>query len=150
LHDLRLSGGDLWTLGAGLSWATYTVCLRLRPAGMDAIAFLTVIVALGLAFLCPFYLIELAQKGGFSLSWASLGSIGYVCLFPSVLSFVFWNQAVSQVGASRAGIFIHLMPVFSIVLAILFLGESLAGFHIVGMVLIFGGIALTTVPATSS
>jgi drug/metabolite transporter (DMT)-like permease len=52
---------------------------------------------------------------------------------------------VDKVGANRAGIFIHLMPVFSIILAILLLGERMRGFHAVGMLLIFGGIVLTTV-----
>lgn len=59
---------------------------------------------------------------------------------------ILWNYGVDKVGAKRAGIFIHLMPVFSIVLAILFLGKRLHGFHAVGMLLIFSGIGLTTMP----
>ena len=87
---------------------------------MDSIAFLTLIVVFGLIFSLPFYLWELKSKGGFLLTPASLGSLGYVALFSSVLSFIFWNYGVDKVGANRAGIFIHLMPVFSIILAFLF------------------------------
>jgi drug/metabolite transporter (DMT)-like permease len=147
LRELALSTGDLWTLGASLSWAIYSVMLRKRPREMDPIAFLTLIVGFGLIFSLPFYLWELSNQGGFSLSPASLASLVYVALFPSVLSFIFWNYGVDQVGANRAGIFIHLMPVFSIILAMLFLGERMRGFHAAGMLLIFSGIVLTTLPS---
>ncbi len=146
LRELTLSTGDFWTLGASLSWAVYSVMLRRRPKEMDPIAFLTVIVGFGLIVSLPFYLRELATLGGFSLSPASMASLGYVAVFPSVLSFIFWNYGVEKVGANRSGIFIHLMPAFSIILAILFLDEHLRGFHAVGMLLIFTGIVLTTLP----
>ncbi len=150
LKNLEFSSGDLWTLGAGVSWAVYSVLLRRRPVQMDPIAFLTSIIFLGLVFLLPFYLWELSVYGGFSLSAASLGSIAYVCMFPSVLAYIFWNRAVDRVGASRGGIFFHLMPVFSILLAVSFLGERLHMFHLTGMMLIFSGIALTTWPKKTS
>jgi len=146
LRQLTLSTGDFWTLGASLSWAVYSVMLRRRPKEMDPIAFLTVIVGFGLIVSLPFYLRELATLGGFSLSPASMASLGYVAVFPSVLSFIFWNYGVDKVGANRSGIFIHLMPAFSIILAILFLDEHLRSFHVVGMLLIFTGIVLTTLP----
>lgn len=146
LKTLRLTTGDFWTLGASLSWAIYSVMLRRRPREMDPVAFLTVIVGLGLMFSLPFYLREFIILGGFALTPASMASLAYVAVFPSVLSYIFWNHGVDQVGASRAGIFFHLMPVFSIILAIIFLGEHLRGFHAIGMLLIFTGIALTTLP----
>jgi drug/metabolite transporter (DMT)-like permease len=146
LRSMEFSSGDLWTLGAGISWAIYSVMLRKRPAQMDPLAFLTLLMAFGLLFMLPFYLWELAVKGGFGLSPASLASIAYVCLFPSVLAYIFWNRGVLMVGATRAGIFFHLMPVFSILLASTFLGERLHMFHLSGMAMIFTGIALTTLP----
>ena len=150
LGRLALSTGDLWTMGASLSWAVYSVMLRKRPRQMDPVAFLTLIVGFGLIFSLPFYFWELRNQGGFSLTPASLASLAYVALFPSVLSFIFWNYGVDKVGANRAGIFIHLMPVFSIILAVLFLDERMRGFHAVGMLLIFGGIVLTTMPRSNS
>jgi drug/metabolite transporter (DMT)-like permease len=145
LAQLALSSGDLWTLGAGLAWAMYSVMLRLRPAAMDPFVFLTALVAFGLLFLLPFYLWELSVKGGFALSRASLGGIAYTAIFPSVLAYIFWNRGVDSVGANRAGIFFHLMPVLSILLASFLLGERLYSYHLIGMVLIFIGIALATI-----
>ena len=144
LAHLTFSKGDLWTMGAGLAWAIYSVMLRLRPVEMDPLAFLTALIAFGLVFLFPFYLWELSIRGGFALSRPELLSIAYVCVFPSVLAYIFWNRGVDWVGPNRAAIFFHLMPVFSILMAALFLDEHLHRYHLVGMLLIFGGILLTS------
>jgi drug/metabolite transporter (DMT)-like permease len=145
LLTVRFSTGDLWTLAAALSWAFYTVLLRKRPKQIDPVPFLTILVLIGLVFLSPIYLWEIRSGASFQLSPAVFASFGYVALFPSVVAYVFWNNSVAVVGANKAGIFMHLMPVFSIVLAFIFLGETLAVYHLVGMMLIFSGIFLTTV-----
>ena len=144
LGVLTFSRGDLWTIGASFSWAIYSVMLRKRPADMDPLAFLTVIIVFGLLYALPFYVWEVWSKGGFDLTPENMAAMVYVALFPSVLAFIFWNSSVTKVGANRAGIFIHLMPVFSVILAVLFLGEQLHLFHLMGIALIFLGIVLTT------
>jgi drug/metabolite transporter (DMT)-like permease len=144
LLTVKFSAGDLWTLAAALSWAFYTVLLRKRPKHIDPIPFLTILVLLGLIFLSPIYLWEIRSGASFQWSIPVLASIGYVALFPSVIAYVFWNNSVAVVGANKAGIFMHLMPVFGIILAFIFLGETLAVYHLVGMILIFLGIFLTT------
>ena len=60
--------------------------------------------------------------------------------FSSVLAYIFWNRGVEEVGAQVAGLFVHLMPVFGVVLAWLFLGEQLRVYHVVGIALILTGI----------
>ncbi len=144
LLTIRFSSGDLWTLAAALSWAFYTVLLRKRPEQIDPIPFLTILVLIGLVFLSPIYVWEIRSGASFQLSPAVFASIGYVALFPSVVAYIFWNNSVAVIGANKAGIFMHLMPVFSIVLAFIFLGETLVDYHLVGMILIFSGIYLTT------
>jgi drug/metabolite transporter (DMT)-like permease len=150
LSQISFAPGDLWPLGASLSWALYSNLLRQRPAGIDPLTFLTAIVALGVVILLPFYLLELFLRGGFALNGASLASIVYVSVFPSLLAYLFWNRGVDSVGPGRAGIFMHLMPVFAILLAAIFLGERLSGYHLGGIGLIFTGIALTTYPGTKT
>ncbi|MBW1840587.1 MAG: DMT family transporter [Deltaproteobacteria bacterium] len=145
LFTVRFSSGDLWTLAAALSWACYTVLLRKRPKQIDPVPFLTTLVLIGLVFLSPIYLWEIRSGASFQWSPPVYASIGYVALFPSVVAYIFWNNSVAVVGANKAGIFMHLMPVFGIILAFIFLGETLAVYHLVGMILIFTGIFLTTV-----
>lgn len=144
LAALRLNGGDLWVLGAVASWALYSVCLRWRPAGLDPLAFLAVTMVIGLIPLLPLYQWELGRGLSFAVNAVSLGAIGYVALFPSVLAYVLWNRAVAELGANRTGQLLHLMPAFGAVLAMPVLGERMQGFHLAGIGLIAAGIALAS------
>jgi drug/metabolite transporter (DMT)-like permease len=112
--------------------------------GIDPISFLAILIVFGTLFLAPLYIWEIQTGARIQFSLRALGSIAYVAIFPSILSYLFWNKAVSMVGANKAGIFIHLMPVFSVILAFLLLGERFEHYHWPGISLIFGGIVLTT------
>jgi len=144
LTSLTVNQGDLWVLLAALCWAFYTYLLRRRPSELNPLCFLTVIIVFGLAVLTPFYLWELSQGLHMVSSLSTYASLVYVALFASVLAFILWNQAVGQIGANKAGLFLHLMPVFGTLLSIIFLGESFHLFHLFGISLIFSGIYLTT------
>lgn len=144
LLSLRFSTGDLWAVSACFSWAVYSVLLRRKPPGVSQAALLETLMILGTVFLVPFFLWEVASKPAMPMTATTFGSILYVAVFPSVLSYFFWNKAVSMVGANRSGIFVHLMPVFSILLAYIFLGERLDFHHLIGILFIFSGIVLTT------
>jgi drug/metabolite transporter (DMT)-like permease len=67
-----------------------------------------------------------------------------VAIFPSILAYLCYNRGVELIGANQAGLFIHLVPVFGSVMAMLFLGEKLYWFHAIGFILILSGISLVT------
>jgi drug/metabolite transporter (DMT)-like permease len=144
LLAVRFSKGDIWTISAGMSWALYSVLLRKCPIEFDSRGFLATTIIIGIFFIFPFYIWEISTGKTMNITKASIGSIIYVALFASVLAYIFWNKAIQIIGANKTGIFIHLMPVFSIILAIIFLDEKLRGYHVKGSVLIFLGIFLTT------
>jgi len=143
---LQINRGDIWCLLAVVCWAFYTFLLRKRPAELHPLSFLTMLIAIGLIPLSALYVWEFNQAGGFLPDIANIGTILYAAIFPSVLSFIFWNHSVREVGPNRAGLFLYLMPVFGAIMSALFLGESIRAFHLVGMALIFTGIHLTTRP----
>jgi len=143
LAGLHLNIGDIWILISVFAWAIYTLMLPHRPE-VHAFSFLAAIAVFGVVELLPAYLWELAEGRHMSLSWSSLGAALYTGIFPAFLGFVFWNKGVAEVGPARAGLFIHLMPAFGILLSIVFLGEQPEPYHAVGIVLIFGGIWLNT------
>lgn len=144
LLALEVNRGDAWILLAVVSWATYSVLLRWRPAEQHALDFLVTIMAMGVATLAPVYAWELASGITMAIDAPNLITIGYVALFPSVLAFIFWNQAVAELGPNRTGQFLHLMPAFGAILSMVFLGERLHGHHLAGIALIALGIWLTT------
>ena len=144
LRALNINGGDLWVLAAVPLWAVYSVLLRRLPAGLPPVLVLFAISALGALALLPFYGFELAGVGGFAVSAGNLAAIGYVGVFAALIAIASWNQGVAELGASRAGVFLHLIPVFAAVLAIVFLGERFEAYHGVGIPLVAAGLWVAT------
>lgn len=145
LLSLSLNVGDVLIFIAVAFYAAYSVLLRRRPA-LHPLSFLATTFIIGTVMLLPFYLWEIGTGRMMSLDRVTLLTIGYVAIFPSVLAYFFYNRGVELAGANRAGLFMHLMPVFGSVMAILFLGERFQWFHALGIALILGGIVLATRP----
>lgn len=144
LAGLSLNIGDVWMLVAVLTWAVYTIGLQWRPAGVHPMLMLAAMTAVGLIVLAPAYLWEIMQGRVIHLHSASLAGIVYTGALPGFLGYVFYNRAVGEVGASKASLFIHLMPVFGTLLSAIFLNEIPQIYHYIGIGLIFTGIYLTT------
>lgn len=144
-----LNRGDLWIFAAVLSYALYSALLRRRPP-VHPVSFLAVTFALGSAMIAPFFAWESGAGATWRIDPATLAAIAYVALFPSVLAYFAYNRGVELIGANRAGQFMHLMPVFGSVLAIVLLGESFRLFHLGGAALIVAGILLAGASATDA
>jgi drug/metabolite transporter (DMT)-like permease len=143
LARLEFNPGDLWVFAAVVCYAGYTALMRRRPA-VHPFSFLFVTFALGAAMILPFYLMETWNGHPFRPTALALGATVYVALFPSILAYLCFNRLVAVAGPNRAGLCIHLVPVFGSLAAILFLGETLHLFHIAGIALIATGIWLAT------
>ncbi|MCX7147284.1 MAG: DMT family transporter [Sulfuritalea sp.] len=143
LRELTLNVGDLWILVSVLTWSAYTLLLSRRPA-VHPLSFLTSIAVTGLVFLFPFYVWELAQGRHVIATPGSIAAIVYTGVGPAFLGYILWNRGVAEVGPARAGLFMHLVPAFGMVLSMIFLGEKPALYHAIGIGLIFAGIWLNT------
>lgn len=144
LLGLELNRGDAWMLVAVPNWALYSVLLRRVPRAIEGPALLTATAGCGLLLLLPAWLWELAAGGQFQFNGQTVAGVVFVGLFASVIAYACWNYGVARVGPNRAGVFMHLVPVFSAVLAVTLLGERLHLFHVLGVTLVFTGIVLTT------
>ena len=78
------------------------------------------------------------------LTAESVAVVGYVSVFAAVFAYIAWNRGVNLVGPNKAGLYLHLIPVYAAVLASLFLGERVEVYHLAGVVFILAGIFLTT------
>jgi len=141
LLGMSFAPGDILMMGAVILYALYSALLRQRPA-IHPLSFLIYTFGLGIIFLLPLYIWELAGNTTMTLTLQVILSILYVAVFPSIVAYFCWNRGVEVIGANRAGLFINLIPVFASILAIAFLGETLQAFHIIGMALICSGMIL--------
>lgn len=148
LVHLKPNIGDVWMLIALLIYAFYAAILRIRPP-LGALSFLTVTMAIGAVLLVPFAAWEWAHGQVFIPDARSLSALAYMMVGPSLIAYLFFNRGVELIGANAAAPFLHLMPVFGTALAIVFLGERVAWFHLAGYALVIGGIALATLSARS-
>lgn len=146
--ELDFNRGDLWIFAAVLSWALYSVALRWKPAELDGFTFFGFSVLAGVLVLLPLAVIEQGGVPLLELRGDILLTVFYMAVFPSILSFIFWNRGVAELGAPTAGLFIHLMPLFGLLLSVLFLHESVYLYQLVGIILIFTGIYLAVVAQT--
>lgn len=143
LLALRFNPGDLWMLAAVPIWAVYSVLLKRRPAALPHLTLLTATVIAGVGLLLPLYLWQVWHAETMVVNAPNLLGLLYIAVFASVVAFLFWNRGVAAMGPTKAGMFTYLMPVFGAVLAVLFLSEPIAPYHVLGAVFVFSGIALT-------
>ena len=142
--SLSFSVGDLWVLAGVLAWSVYSVLLRQKPTTVPPLVLLGTTIYIGIILLAPFYIWEYLSIGGFTLTVSNALVIAYVATFASLAAFMCWGAGVAKIGANKAGLFIHLIPLFASVLSIVFLGESLKSYHVIGIAPILLGIYLTT------
>jgi drug/metabolite transporter (DMT)-like permease len=138
---LAFNAGDVIIVFNMAVFGIYSAWLRKVPP-LHWLTFLFVIAVVSVAGTAPFAVWEHLSGFTFKATWLTAFAIAYVSIVPSVLGFAFWNRGVALIGANRAGPFLHLIPIYSAVLANLLLGEALMSFHVVGFVLILAGVWL--------
>jgi drug/metabolite transporter (DMT)-like permease len=144
ISTFSLNGGDVFILFATLSWALYSVLLKYKPLNLTAMQFFTTMVVIGFILLLPFYLFSTQSiAADLIVVQKHYDIVIFMVIFPSILSFLFWNKGILEIGADKTGQFTHLMPVFGTALAYIFLDEILQTYHFLGMGLIFSGIYLS-------
>lgn len=137
--------GNLWVLLGVFSWALYSVLLRRLPSGIGGRGLFLATVIVGLVALLPFYLYEtFLQNKPVHFDATLLASVTYLSLFASILAYLFWNKAIALVGAEQAGVFIHLMPAFGLILSVILLGEKVTDADLSGLSLILTGLFIAT------
>ena len=144
LAKMDFNKGDLLVTGAYVSWGLYAVLVRKIPRGLDRRLVLAGILGFGALLLLPLYIFETVFVRPTPFTLTSVFSITWLAVFSSILAILMWNNAITKLGPGRAGLFIHLIPAFTVLMAMAVLGESLETFHFTGIALIGVGIYFST------
>lgn len=143
LKNLDFNRGDLTMVIAMLSWATYSALLKKKKYELSQISLLQVVISFGVVFLIPLYFIDINMGNLIKLEKPFFLTLTYVVLFPGLASFFFWIKGVALIGANRAGVFLHLMPILGAVMAMIIFNEKIMFYHFLGAVFIVAGITLS-------
>jgi drug/metabolite transporter (DMT)-like permease len=139
LTSINFNYGDLIILGNMILFAIYSCALRKLPK-LHWLTFIFVIAAISSCFLIPLAVWELVSGQHFEVSLRTVSALLYFGIFVSFLGYALWSNGLEKLGASRGGPFLHLIPIYSAVLAYIFLGEQLMAFHALGFALILCGV----------
>jgi drug/metabolite transporter (DMT)-like permease len=143
LARLSFNVGDLMALASMVMWAGYTVLLRVRRDPLEVIELLCMVCAFGVVFMTPWLLFEAATGATLALSRTGALAVLYSAIGSLLLAYAGWSYVVARLGPARAGVTLHLMPAFGVVLSAFFLNEYPRWFHFAGIALILAGVALS-------
>jgi drug/metabolite transporter (DMT)-like permease len=150
LRTLSFNPGDILCFVSMIFWSGYTICLRLQRAQLEPIQLLFMVCAVGLLTLLPWLAWDLANDPRARFNLNGTLALLYSAFASVILAYAGWNYAVSRLGAARTGGFSHLLPAFGVIFSAIFLHEYPLWYHFIGMALIFGGIALSALRASSA
>jgi len=143
LKNLDFNRGDLTMLIAMFSWSIYSALLKKKKYELSQITLLQVVIGFGVIILIPFYFIDINIGNEIKFDMPFFLILTYVIFFPGLISFFLWIKGVGLIGANRAGVYLHLMPILGAIMAMIIFDEKIMFYHFVGAIFIVSGIILS-------
>lgn len=140
-----LGWGELYILLCVASWVVFSLLGKVVMSGLSPLASITYSSLTGTVLLfLPAWREGMTQCIHYSIQdWWNIFYLGF---FGTVLGFVWFYEGINQIGPTKAGLFINFVPISAILLAYLFLGESITVSLLVGTLLVTTGVYLTNRP----
>ena len=143
LRSLSFNLGDLIQLTAMFGFATYAINIRKIPKGFTTAQALFAVIIFGSIALIPFYLAETLLYKPMPFNGQTVLIVVTLSLLVSVIGMLFWTRGNQLIGPNRAVVYMNLIPPFGAILAVVFLHETIAAYHLIGGILICGGMWLS-------
>ncbi|MEQ9866113.1 DMT family transporter [Pectobacterium aroidearum] len=142
--QLVFSSGDLLLLAAMSCFAFYTLWLRKMPPEINRMGLLGMQVIITVTAVFPLWIWEQGVSASVHWSLPVVTAVIFLGLFPSFISYLLYGRCVEAIGAARAGLSIHLIPVFGVAISALFLNEPVHLYHLIGIGMILAGVSLAS------
>jgi len=136
LVSLTFNRGDVYMLIAVAIWGLYSVCSKWATTKTTPMVATLYAGIFGLLILIPFNVPSFAVH---NLNVEFTLAILYTGVISTVVCMVFWSIGLQKLGATTAGIFMNFNPVFTAILAFIFLGEKMNGSQVVGALIVILG-----------
>lgn len=133
---------DLAMIGAVICFSIYAISQRWRGT-LNPIVFMAVISTMGAVLLTPLTVLEVMVFRPATLTRDTVIILVFLALCASVLGFVLFQSATEVIGPAAAAQALHLVPLFTVCVAVLWFDEPLEGYHLVALALVMGGIVLS-------
>ena len=138
--SLTVNLGDVVMFLALFFYAGFTLGLRFKPE-IDPLVLMAYFSFSALISSIPLVMLEAflgySQFPSNTNAWLT---IIYIAFVPSFLAQIFFIKGVELIGASKAGLFINILPIFAAILGVIILGESLQMYHFISLVVVLTGV----------
>ncbi|ODV56258.1 transporter [Lysinibacillus fusiformis] len=141
LLDFQLNTGDLWMLAAVCVWGLYSVCSKWAMQTTSPLMATLYAGIFGVLLLLPFTTTDFTFT---NVNTSFILSMLYTGIISTVVCMVFWNIGVQKLGATTSGIFLNFNPIFTALLAYLFIGENMSWLQGIGGLIVIMGCYLFT------
>ena len=139
--NLNFVEGDIWILGAAISWALYSVYVLHWKSKFNLFTKFTLIAFFGSLSLFPFYLYEVFYLGDkFNLELIPILWITIAAISPGIIAFILYSKIQKYLGASITGFTLYLFVVYGAFYGIFFFYEDLFVSHYLGGALVLLGV----------
>lgn len=141
LLEMRFNKGDLYMIAAVCIWGIYSVCSRWAMRETSPLMATFASGAIGVILLLPFNAVDFSIT---NINASFITSIIYTGVVSTVICMVLWNIGVQKLGATEAGLFLNFNPIFTAILAFIFLNEKMSWMQAIGSIVVIAGCYLFT------
>ena len=134
--------GNFLEFLAMLCAAFYTVTVRYLSDRYSALFITAIQVLIGTVFFIPLFLYEYINIG-LNMTVESFLWVAYLGVVVTLGGYGLYNYALTKIEASKASIFIYLIPVFTLFLAYFMLNEKLSSLEFIACFIILFGVFIS-------
>jgi drug/metabolite transporter (DMT)-like permease len=142
--DPDLFLGNLFLIGAAVTWALYSVLVRKVTQNADVLLFSLIAFLGGLPVSVPAAAWELTATRIGEITPGVVGGVLFLGIISTALAMVLWNTAFAYVDANTASLTFFAQPVIGTLLGWLFLGEQVTPLFLLGGSLIGLGLVISS------
>lgn len=136
--------GNLFLIGAAITWALYSVLVRKVTQEMDVLFFSLIAFLGGLPVTVTASAWELSTVPVGAITISIVGGVLFLGIISTALAMVLWNTAFAFVDASLASLTFFAQPVVGSLLGWLFLHEKITPLFLFGGALIGVGLIISS------
>ena len=145
LLALDFNHGDLLVLLGTIAFAFYSLGLKHTPSALPALIRFGTMACAGALWHLPFLMHEIfVRELVVQVNWTIIGVVFMLVFVSSIGAYLSYGLIVERLGAERAALVLYISPLYNAGFAVLILAEDIQIFHVIGTVLILGGLYLST------
>ena len=138
--------GDLLSLAAAFFWALYGFLAKRVMDRYDTFLSTRKLMFYGMVTALPLLLLEHGDLNRIRLlKLDDICGLFYLGLICSAVCYMMWNEAIADIGAMKANLYVYAVPVVTMIASAIFLREKITWGGAIGVVLVVGGMLLSSV-----